>query len=250
MPTMTKTLKNARYIIPNSVTAANVICGFASILMAMENQFILSAWLIVGAGIFDLFDGRIARLFNATSRFGEEFDTLSEFLSFGVAPAILFYQLFFRDSGRIGAAFAIFYLLCVAFRLARFSVNLGKPSTRFFQGLSSPVSAGLAASFVLFHASTAEMSLFPFPFDQGFAVALFLGLALLMVSNLRFPSFKNTNWKSPVGLVTLGTLFILLLIAVTNPKFYVFPIMMGLLLLVMISDISHRIREARSVQKF
>ncbi|MBX9769601.1 MAG: CDP-diacylglycerol--serine O-phosphatidyltransferase [Bdellovibrionales bacterium] len=244
-----KTLKNARFAIPNSVTTANVICGFLSILASMENQFTFSAWLIICAGIFDLFDGRLARLLNASSRFGEEFDTLSDFLSFGVAPAILFYQLFFRSEGTIGAVLSIVYLLCVAFRLARFSVNLGSPSTGFFQGLSSPVAACVAASFVLFYSSGVDTSLIPIRIEREFATALVLGLAFLMVSSLRFPSFKNTKWKSPRGVVILGALVCLLLLAVTNPKLYVFPILMGLLMVVILADMTHRLRGTFSASR-
>ena len=238
-----KALKSSRYVIPNGITAANVICGFLSILAASENQFIPAAWLIIAAGIFDLFDGRVARLFNATSRFGEEFDTLSDFLSFGIAPAFLYYQYLFREMGILGATLAIVYLLSVAFRLARFAMNTGKPSTGFFQGLSSPVSACTGVSFVLFTSpgngghSIPETHLGP-----EFAVFLILGLALLMVSNLRFPSFKSTNWRSPRGILALICLCILIGVALKNPRQFVFPILLGLLALVMIADVSSRVR--------
>lgn len=244
-----KTPKNARFAIPNSVTAANVVCGFLSMLAAMENQFTLAAWLIICAGIFDLFDGRLARVLNASSRFGEEFDTLSDFLSFGIAPAILFYQLFFRSIGALGALISVIYLLCAAFRLARFSVNLGTASTGFFQGLSSPVAACVTASFVLFRASGVEVDVVSQGRETELAIALLLGMALLMVSNLRFPTFKSTKWKSPQGVAILVTLACLLSLALTNPKFYVFPILMAILSVVMIADVTHRIRSGLSLTR-
>ncbi len=228
----------AVYLIPNGVTTANIVCGFASILASIDGNYVAAAWAIIAAGIFDLFDGRIARICNAQSRFGEQYDTLSDLLSFGVAPSILFYQEGLRSMGSAGAAIALFYLLSVTFRLARFSVSIGQPSTGYFQGLSSPVSAAIAATGVLFasvrplEASSANAA----------SAALLAVLAFLMVSSLRFPSFKKVDWKSASGYALLGTLVALLIVAAVDPRLFLFPILCVLLLVVVALDLTSRVR--------
>lgn len=233
-------MKKSIYLIPNAVTTANVVCGFASILASIKGNFQYAAWAIIAAGIFDLFDGRIARWLKASSAFGGEYDTLSDLLSFGVAPAVLFYQASFQSLGALGAILSLFYLLCVMFRLARFAVAAGQPSNQYFQGLSSPVSAATASAFILF-CSNAPMDSTP---ANRSAAAVAVSLGALMVSHLRFPSFKQMNWKSPSGIFLLASLMGLVAFTLVDPRFRLFPVMAVLLLVVVLLDIASRIKSS------
>jgi CDP-diacylglycerol--serine O-phosphatidyltransferase len=226
-----------KFIVPNLITTANIGCGFASILASIDGNFVAAAWAIIAAGIFDLFDGRVARLLNASSPFGEEYDTLSDLLSFGVAPAVLYFQCAARPLGTLGAALALGYLLCVAFRLARFNLGTSQGPGAYFQGLASPPAASTAAAFVLF---STTVGLAP-ELHRTASIAVFSGLALLMVSHLRFPSFKKMNWKSPGGVFALVTLAALAALALVHPGRFLFPILFALLAIVGLLDIRHRL---------
>src|SRR3954467_9324650 len=111
------------YLIPNFVTTANMFCGFYSMIASIHGDFLGAAWAIMAAGIFDMLDGRIARLAKATSQFGVEYDSLSDLVSFGIAPGILVYQWALRPYDRLGILAAFLYMTCGALRLARFNVN-------------------------------------------------------------------------------------------------------------------------------
>jgi CDP-diacylglycerol--serine O-phosphatidyltransferase len=192
------------YLVPNLVTTANLFCGFYSLLATLQGDFLVAAWAIVAGSVFDLLDGRIARLAKATSQFGVEYDSLSDLLSFGVAPALLVYQWALLPWARVGWLVAFLYLTCGALRLARFNASAGGSPKAYFQGLPIPMAAGLIASFVLFH----QVTEWPVTEDlrQEVVFGLTLGLAGLMVSSVPFPSFKNLNWRSQasVGLFLLG----------------------------------------------
>ena len=125
------------YLVPNFVTTANMFSGFYSIIASTHGEFVTASWAIIAAGIFDMLDGRIARLAKATSQFGVEYDSLSDLLSFGVAPAILLYQWALEPYDRLGWIAAFLYLACGALRLARFNVNTESQPKNFFQGCRS-----------------------------------------------------------------------------------------------------------------
>lgn len=208
------------YLIPNFVTTANMFCGFYSIVASIHGQFENASWAIVAAGIFDMLDGRIARLAKATSEFGVQYDSMSDLVSFGMAPAILLYQWALNPFGRLGWLAAFLYCACGALRLARFNVNTGIVPKGFFQGMPSPVAAGMVATFVAFStALSLDDSL-----RVNAALVLTFGLASLMVSTVRFPSFKELNWRSRAsfGYLIVGVL-IMILIAV-RPEVTMFMI--------------------------
>ena len=123
------------YLVPNFVTTANMLCGFYSIIASIHLEFSAAAWAIVAAGIFDMLAGRIARLAKATSQFGVEYDSLSDLISFGIAPAILLYQWALEPYDRLGWLAAFLFLACGALRLARFNVNSSSLPKNYFQGL-------------------------------------------------------------------------------------------------------------------
>ncbi len=196
------------YIVPNFVTTANMACGFYSIIASIHGDFVTASWAIVAAAVFDLMDGRIARLAKATSRFGVEYDSLSDLLSFGVAPAILLYRWALWPFDRLGWLAAFLYLACGALRLARFNVNVDIAPKGFFQGLPIPMAAGMVATFVIF---SDAMNLPVLP--KLVVLTLTLGLASLMVSTIRFPSFKELNWRSRAsfGYLMVGVLAMILI---------------------------------------
>src|SRR4051812_23112240 len=178
------------YIVPNFVTTANMFCGFYSIIASIRSEFSSSAWAIVGAGIFDMLDGRIARLAKATSQFGVEYDSLSDLISFGIAPGILLYQWALEPYDRLGWSAAFLFVTCGALRLARFNVNSGTQPSTYFQGLPIPMAAGVVSTFIIFNQAVGWPS-----FRPNFVLFLTFGLASLMVSTIQFPSCKELNWR-------------------------------------------------------
>ncbi|MDQ3215254.1 MAG: CDP-diacylglycerol--serine O-phosphatidyltransferase [Pseudomonadota bacterium] len=136
------------YLLPNLFTLGNLFAGFFAIVQAMNQQFELAAIAIFAALVLDGMDGRVARLTNTQSAFGEQFDSLSDMTSFGVAPALVMYEWALQDLGRWGWAGAFVYCAGAALRLARFNANLAVVDKRFFQGLPSPAAAALIAGFV------------------------------------------------------------------------------------------------------
>ncbi|VCU69807.1 CDP-alcohol phosphatidyltransferase [Pigmentiphaga humi] len=136
------------YLLPNAFTTAALFAGFYAIVQAMNNQFEAAAIAIFAAMVLDGMDGRVARLTNTQSAFGEQYDSLSDMTSFGVAPALVMYEWILTDLGRWGWLAAFIYVAGAALRLARFNTNIGVVDKRFFQGLPSPASAALVAGFV------------------------------------------------------------------------------------------------------
>jgi CDP-diacylglycerol--serine O-phosphatidyltransferase len=136
------------YLLPNAFTTAALFAGFYAIVQAMNSQFEAAAIAIFVAMVLDGMDGRVARLTNTQSAFGEQYDSLSDMCSFGVAPALVMYEWILNDLGRWGWLAAFIYVAGAALRLARFNTNIGVVDKRFFQGLPSPASAALVAGFV------------------------------------------------------------------------------------------------------
>lgn len=197
------------YIVPNFVTTANMFCGFYSMIASIHGDFQAAAWAIMAASIFDMLDGRIARLAKATSQFGVEYDSLSDLVSFGVAPGLLLYLSALEPFGRLGWAAAFLFVACGALRLARFNVFSGSLPKNFFQGLPIPMAAGMVATFVIFSRAMGWE-------DVQFATLIIAFVfASLMVSTVPFPSFKELNWKSRAsfGYLMVGVLSMILIAA-------------------------------------
>ena len=195
-------LRRGFYVIPSLFTVANIFCGFLSIIASSRDQYERAAVLILVAIFADILDGRIARLTGTTTQFGEEFDSLADVVSFGMAPALLAFQWGLWDVPRIGMAVAFLFLVAGSIRLARFS-SANHDSTNFI-GLPIPAGAGAISMLVLMSPSPVTHPAF-----IPVVVAFVLGLSLLMVSNLPYPSFKGVNlrrkWPAP-------TLFLIALV--------------------------------------
>jgi CDP-diacylglycerol---serine O-phosphatidyltransferase len=186
-------LENRRwaYFLPNTFTALNMACGFVAILFGFHGEFYNACMLIVLGAIFDSVDGRVARMTNTQSSFGEQFDSMSDLITFGVSPAIVFYFRFLSDAGRPGMVAAFFFILCGALRLARFNANIDRVKSDYFQGLPIPGGATAVVSYILLSL------LYPDVLNnRALAVGYLLFYAVLMISNIPFPSFKNSEWVS------------------------------------------------------
>lgn len=200
------------YIVPNFVTTANMFCGFYSMIASIQGDFVGACWAIVAASVFDMLDGRIARMAKATSQFGVEYDSLSDLLSFGAAPAILLYQWALRPFGRLGWLAAFLFMACGALRLARFNVTAATQSKKYFQGLPIPMAAGVVATMVIFRFQY-RASLIQEDLQRWIVLLLTFALASLMVSTIPFPSFKELNWRSRAsfGYLMVGVLTMILI---------------------------------------
>lgn len=186
------------FLLPNLFTTGNMFCGFFSILNAMKGDFVQAAHLIMAATIFDALDGRVARLTKGTSQFGMEYDSLSDLISFGVAPAFLMYLWAVEPFGRIGAIGCFIYMACTALRLARFNVQSSVIEKKYFQGVPSPMAAGVVASSVLaFTDQNWDAKHHP----AILAMAFILGLS--MVSTVRYRSFKELDIRKRSSFATL-----------------------------------------------
>ncbi len=179
------------YLLPNFFTAASIFTGFYSITLALNQEFAAAAWFIFLALVFDGLDGRVARMTNTASHFGVEFDSLADIVAFGVAPALLLYLYVGEEYGRLGIVVSALFIIFGAVRLARFNVMTSRIEPSVFIGLPIPTAAVMISLSVLMLERYGEWA--------GLKVAILpLGvvLAVLMVSNIRYPSFKKINFKS------------------------------------------------------
>jgi len=186
---MDKKIDKLAFFLPNIFTALNMGCGFMGILYAFQGHFYKACLFIIVGAIFDSMDGRVARMTGTQSSFGEQFDSLSDLISFGAAPALIFYFKFLTSMNRVGMVVAFIYLLCGALRLARFNANIKNVSSDYFQGLPIPGAASAIIGFVLLSLEIDYAHVF-----QAAAIPYILFYAVLMISNIPFSSFKNSAW--------------------------------------------------------
>jgi CDP-diacylglycerol--serine O-phosphatidyltransferase len=205
------------HILPSLFTTGNVFCCFYAFVAVLNEQFYFAAWAIVAGMVFDGLDGRIARLTKTTSAFGEQYDSLADIITFGMAPAFLAYSWVLKPFGRLGWMAAFLFLLCAALRLARFNVSKPETRSKHFTGLPSPASAAVIASIVI-----AFEDLFATRINPFIMVLVVYALAFLMVSNIKYPAFKQFDFKKRV--VFSRFLFVILFIYVlaTIPRVALF----------------------------
>jgi CDP-diacylglycerol--serine O-phosphatidyltransferase len=209
----TRRFRRGVYLLPSLFTLANMFCGYACIVYSMRGEFATAAPFIGLAIVLDMLDGRIARLTGTTSQFGVEFDSMADIVSFGMAPALMAFMWGLQPLGRLGWAAGFIYVAAAAARLARFNIQAGTQDKRFFVGMPSPAAAGVPAATV-------------FAYPWGFqtyaealpALAIVIVPALLMVSTIRFRSFKNLDLQSrrSYPILVLLAVFIALLASHTE----------------------------------
>ena len=189
-----KTGRFGIYLLPNLFTTASLFAAFFSLMASMKMHYEVAAIAIIIGIITDGVDGRIARLTNTETDFGAEYDSLSDMVTFGVAPALLLYGWILQELGKLGWLIAFVYTAAVALRLARFNTQLNTSDKRYFQGLSSTLAAATMASFVWL----CQENDWHNHFLAAFTACLTLTSAILMVSNIRYYSFKEIDFKGKV----------------------------------------------------
>jgi CDP-diacylglycerol--serine O-phosphatidyltransferase len=182
-------MRRGVYILPNLFTTGNLFCGFWAIVSVFQEQFFYAAIAILLASAFDVLDGKVARLSGATSKFGVQYDSLADLVSFGVAPALLAFSWALRPYGRFGWLAAFLFVVCGALRLARFNVMSASGETKFFKGLPIPAAASMIALIILLYLRLIETGWVK---DIVILVMIYV-LAFLMVSNIRYFSFKELD---------------------------------------------------------
>jgi CDP-diacylglycerol---serine O-phosphatidyltransferase len=212
------------YVLPNAITLAALFSAFYGIIMATNGRFELACIAIFVAAVLDSLDGRVARMTNSQSAFGEQMDSLSDMVAFGAAPALIVYQWALQDLGRLGWIPAFVYIAGAALRLARFNVNIGVVDKRFFQGLPSPAAAAIVMSFiwVMDDAGFKSVSRIDWIEWSAFAVTLYAGLS--MVTNAPFYSFKVWGGRRTVPFAVLIVVMLTIALVALDPPRVLFGI--------------------------
>lgn len=213
------------YILPNLFTTFGLFCGFYSIIASIQGEFESAAIAIFVALVADGLDGRVARLTNTQSDFGAEYDSLTDLVAFGLAPALLMYQWQLHQLHKVGWMLAFIYVAATALRLARFNVQSGVVDKNYFQGLPSPAAAALLAGLAWFLPTH----------GFGDAVNITLPLAVLlcpfaaanMVSRIRFNSFKNLDFRSRIPFVWVSLIALMLGVLFIDPSLVLFAVFLA-----------------------
>jgi len=210
------------YLLPNAFTTAALFCGFFAIVQAMNHQFETAAIAIFASLVLDGMDGRIARMTNTQSAFGEQYDSLADMVSFGVAPALVAYEWVLKDFGKWGWLAAFTYCAGAALRLARFNANVGVVDKKFFQGLPSPAAGALIAGFIWL----ADDNKIPVRDNAipwvTFLITIYAGLT--MVSNARFYSGKALDIRYRVSFGVMVLMILTFVLISSNPPLTLFGI--------------------------
>lgn len=205
------------YILPNLFTSASLLAGFLGLVWAAEQNFESAALAILFSALMDGLDGKVARLTNTSSEFGVQYDSLADLVAFGAAPAFMIFQYALSGFNTIGIAVAFLFTVCAALRLARFNVTTATISKRFFIGLPTPAAGCTLACLILFQPALPEF------LQNGMGgIALFFtaGIALLMVSNIRYASFKEFGAFKAHPFRTMVVVILLFALIVSSPKVF------------------------------
>jgi CDP-diacylglycerol--serine O-phosphatidyltransferase len=208
------------YLLPNLFTTGALFTGFYSIVAALKGDFDIAAISVFFAMILDTLDGRVARLTNTQTAFGAEYDSLSDLVAFGIAPALVIYSWSLVRLGKLGWLVAFIYAACTALRLARFNTQLEHSDKRYFQGLPCPAAAGVVAGIVWVG----------FVYDiVGFFIAipaamLTVFVAVCMVSTIRYQSFKQINLKGKIPFIAVVLLVLIIAAVAISPPQMLFLI--------------------------
>ena len=231
------------YVLPNLLTTTNMFFGFMSIIFAIRGEYTFGSYAIVAAAVFDLLDGRVARMTDTTSKFGAEYDSLCDLVSFGMAPALIMYLWALQPFGRVGWLASFVFVACGALRLARFNVQQADEKTHF-QGLPIPMAAGIVASSVLcFRDLEMDAS------RNWLLLFMTFMLGITMVSQFRYKSFKDVNLKKkqPFTYLVVGVM-IIILVAI-RPEVMLFVMFFTYALLGLVMGLFHKTNEKRRSRK-
>ena len=221
-------MRKGIYILPNLLTTGNLLCGFWAIISVFQEQYYYAAVAILLASVFDAFDGKVAKLSGTTSKFGVQYDSLADLVSFGVAPALLAFSWALRPYGKFGWLAAFTFVACGAIRLARYNVLASAGDTKYFKGVPIPVAASMIALTILLYLRLVETGWIK---DIVILVMIYI-LAFLMVSNIRYYSFKELGLakRKPVSsfvFVVLSLIVIVMEPVVVLSAFVLFYVLSG-----------------------
>lgn len=222
--TKKKSPKRGVYLLPNLITSASLFGGFYAIISALDGNFEHAAVAILISAVLDGLDGRVARLTGTSSKFGVEYDSLADVIAFGIAPGVLIFTWALRPFGRYGWLAAFLYVVCGALRLARFNVQVTTVESKRFSGLPIPAAAALVATTVLlfFTIGRGDMMV-----KHITVLVLVYALAFLMVSNVKFYSFKEMNLSQRMPFRLLVALVFLLIVIAAQPTIMLFLLTFG-----------------------
>ncbi|MEW5909386.1 MAG: CDP-diacylglycerol--serine O-phosphatidyltransferase [Thermodesulfobacteriota bacterium] len=209
------------YILPNLFTSFNLLFGFYATIASINQKFVAAAIAIIMGVMFDILDGKIARATNTSSKFGVEYDSLADLITFGLAPGIMVYLWALKPLGRLGWLAAFLFLACGALRLARFNAQAGTISSDYFVGLPIPAAAGMSATTVLL---CHRINMTPNPILM---LVLLYGLSFLMVSTIRYQSFKKPELFKKMNFNVLVILILLMIFIAALPSVALFIIGAG-----------------------
>lgn len=213
-------LRRGIYVLPNIFTSMNLFFGFFAVIASINGKFVPAAFAIYIAAVFDLLDGKIARATNTTSKFGIEYDSLADLVSFGLAPGLMMYLWALKPLGRFGWLAAFLFLACGALRLARFNTQTGKISSNHFVGLPIPAAACMtAATILLWHKFGLAVES-----HRLLMLLMLYALAFLMVSNIKYNSFKKAELFHRVNFNMLVAAILVLIFIAAQPSIALFSI--------------------------
>jgi CDP-diacylglycerol---serine O-phosphatidyltransferase len=215
-----ESIRKGIYILPNLFTTGSLFAGFYSLVATLNGDYRTAAIWILAASIFDGLDGKVARATGTTSKFGVEYDSLADLVSFGVTPGFLMYAWALRPFGRIGWLAAFLYVVCAALRLARFNVQVDTVESKRFIGLPSPAAASMVSATVLFFAHFG----WPSSYKKLAILCLLYFLAFLMVSNVKYYSFKDPELIKRQPFALLVGAIVLLIIVAAEPVIMLFAL--------------------------
>ncbi|MEK7762206.1 MAG: CDP-diacylglycerol--serine O-phosphatidyltransferase [Nitrospirota bacterium] len=219
-----KRRKAAMHLIPNLFTTGNLLCGVFSMLSVFNADYMVAAVAILVAMIFDVLDGKSARLTNSTSHFGFEYDSLSDVVSFGVAPGLLIYSWALSGQGMFGMAVMFAYVAMGAVRLARFNSTTSVPDGKYFTGLAIPAAAGVVASLVIFDHYSVRIGTEVKPL---LVLIITLTLSFLMVSTIKYRSFKDMKFRGGQHITYLVWGILALMLVAAWPQVMLFVVFAG-----------------------
>ena len=211
-------LRRGIYVLPNMFTTMNLFCGFYAIIASIDGKFVAAAIAIIIAGVFDNLDGKIARATGTTSKFGIEYDSLADLMSFGLAPGLMIYLWALKPLGRIGWLAAFLFMVCGALRLARFNTQVGTVSSERFVGLPIPAAAGMNAVTILIFdklniAGSAHAIL---------VLIMLYALSFLMVSSIKYNSFKKPELFRKMNFNSLVVAVLIFIFIASQPAIALF----------------------------
>ncbi len=211
--------RRAVYLIPNLLTTGNLFSGLFAILAVFKGQYAAAAVAIMVALIFDMLDGKSARWTNSTSQFGVEYDSLADLVAFGVAPGLLMYGWALSVYDMLGPAVMFAFVACGALRLARFNVTTATSESKYFTGLPIPAAASVVATLVIFDREVAQFGLAGKPVV---VLVLTMALAFLMVSTIKYRSFKDLKFSGRAHFDNLVLAILLLMLMIAWPQAMLF----------------------------